>query len=59
MQKWLNQGSVGMSVKHQVTAEELWEMPEMPGKRLELVDGKVAEVPGAGELHIAIVVMLF
>jgi len=48
-----------MSVKHQVTAEELWEMPEMPGKRLELVDGKVAEVPGAGELHIAIVVMLF
>jgi len=48
-----------MSVKHQVTAEELWEMPEVPGRRLELVDGKVAEVPGAGELHIAIVVMLF
>jgi Uma2 family endonuclease len=49
-----------MTVKQQlVTAEELWEMPEVPGKRLELVDGKVAEVPGAGELHIAIVVMLF
>lgn len=48
-----------MSVKQQVTAEELWEMPEVPGKRLELVDGSVYEVPGAGELHIAIVVMLF
>lgn len=48
-----------MSVKLQVTAEQLWEMPEVPGKRLELVDGEVSEVPGAGELHIAIVVMLF
>ena len=48
-----------MSVKQQVTAEEIWEMPEVPGKRLELVDGEVSEVPGAGELHIAIVVMLF
>lgn len=44
-----------MSVKHQlVTAEELWEMPEVPGKRLELVDGEVVEVPGAGDLHVAI-----
>ncbi len=49
-----------MTVKQQlVTAEELWEMREVPGMRLELVDGEVFEVPGAGELHIAIVVMLF
>lgn len=40
-----------MSVKHLVTAEELWDMPEVPGKRLELVDGEVVEMPGAGALH--------
>ena len=38
-----------------VTAEELWEMPEVPGKVLELVDGEVVEVPGAGALHALIV----
>lgn len=44
-----------MSVKQTlVTAEELWEMPEVPGKRLELIDGEVIEVPGAGDLHVAI-----
>lgn len=44
-----------MSVKHKVTAEELWEMPDVPGKRLELVDGEVVEMPGAGALHVMIV----
>ncbi|HWV25491.1 MAG TPA: Uma2 family endonuclease [Thermomicrobiales bacterium] len=39
------------SVKQLVTAEELWDMPEVPGKRLELVDGEVVEMPGAGALH--------
>lgn len=49
-----------MSVKQKlVTAEEFWAMPEVPGKNLELVDGEVIELPGAGELHIAIVVLLF
>lgn len=48
-----------MSVKQIVTAEELWDMPEVPGKRLELVDGEVVEVPGAGELHMAIVILLY
>lgn len=44
-----------MSVRQQlVTAEELWQMPEIPGKQLELVDGEVIEVPGAGDLHVAI-----
>jgi len=34
-----------MSVKQQlVTAEELYEMPEVPGKSRELVDGEVVEV---------------
>lgn len=48
-----------MSTKQRITAEELWEMPEVPGKRLELVDGEVVEAARAGELHMAIVVLLF
>lgn len=40
-----------MSVKQLVTVEELWDMPEIPGKRLELVDGEVVEVAGAGALQ--------
>lgn len=37
-----------------VTVEELWEMPDVPGVRLELIDGEVVEVPGAGGLHGAL-----
>ena len=40
-----------MSVKQLMTAEDLWEMPEKPGVRHELVDGELVEVPGAGALH--------
>lgn len=48
-----------MSVKqHLVTAEELWEMPEVPGKRFELVDGEVVEVSPAGAEHTRIMFML-
>jgi Uma2 family endonuclease len=47
-----------MSVKQRVTAEELWEMPEVPGKRLELADGELVEIPGAGALHTMIVFAL-
>jgi Uma2 family endonuclease len=47
-----------MSVKQRVTAEELWDMPEVPGKRCELVDGELVEVPGAGALHAMIVFAL-
>lgn len=43
-----------MVVKQLVTAEELWEMPDVPGKGHELVDGEVVEVPGAGALHAMI-----
>lgn len=48
-----------MSVKQLVTAEELWNHPDVPGKRLELVNGEVVEMPGAGELHMAIVILLY
>jgi Uma2 family endonuclease len=37
-----------MSVKQLVTVEDLWEMPEKPGVRFELVEGELVEVPGAG-----------
>ncbi len=40
-----------MSVKQLLTAEQLWAMPEAPGKRYELVKGELVEVPGAGGLH--------
>lgn len=49
-----------MSVEQKlITAEELWEMPEVPGKRLELVDGEVVEVPGAGMLHNLIAMLIY
>ena len=40
-----------MTVKQLLTAEELWALPERPGVRVELVDGELVEVPGAGLLH--------
>lgn len=40
-----------MTVKQLVKAEELWDMPDVPGKRLELVNGAVAEVLGSGALQ--------
>ena len=47
-----------MSVKQLVTAEELWAMPEIPGKRYELVKGELVEVPGAGGLHAQLVMTI-
>lgn len=49
---------MAMSVKHLVTAEELWNMPDPPDKRLELVDGEVIEVSPATMLHGVIVATL-
>ncbi len=46
-------------VKNPMTAEELWAMPEVPGKRFELVDGELVEVPGAGGLHNLIAALLY
>jgi Uma2 family endonuclease len=47
-----------MSVGHQITAEDLWEMPEVPGKRLELVNGELVEMPGSGALQSLIATTL-
>lgn len=44
-----------MGVKHLITAEELWTMPEVPGKRFEIVNGELREVPGAGAIRSWIV----
>lgn len=44
-----------MTIKQLVTVEELWEMPEVPGKRFELVRGELVEVPGTSALHNFIV----
>lgn len=40
-----------MSIKQLISAEDLWTMPEIPGKRFELVNGELVEVPGAGVIH--------
>jgi Uma2 family endonuclease len=47
-----------MIVKQLMTAEELWMMPEVPGKRFELVEGEIVEVSGAGAVHNLIVRLL-
>ena len=48
-----------MSIKQRlVTAEELWDMPDVPGKGFELVDGEVVEVSPASLRHGLIATML-
>lgn len=42
-----------------VTAEERWEISDVPGKRFELVDGEVNELSPAGDLHMAIVEIVY
>ena len=46
---------MSITAKELVTAEELWAMAEVPGKQLELIDGEIVEVAGAGVLHGLIV----
>lgn len=41
-----------------LTAEDRWMMPEAPGKQFELVDGELVEMPTAGAVHNAIMVLL-
>jgi Uma2 family endonuclease len=48
-----------MAIKQLVTAEELWEMPEKPGVRYELVRGEVIEVPAASALHGLIALLVY
>jgi Uma2 family endonuclease len=40
-----------MAVKQLMTAEELWAMPEAPGKLFELVDGELVEIAGVTAFH--------
>lgn len=48
-----------MSVATAMTAEQFLELPGDPGKRFELHDGKMVEVPFAGMLHGAIVGIVY
>lgn len=43
-----------MRVKQLLTAEDVWQMPEPPDGRYELVDGELVKVPGVGALHALI-----
>jgi Uma2 family endonuclease len=47
--------SATTQAKKLLTAEDLWEMPEVPGKRFELVKGELVEMPAAGGTHGLIV----
>ena len=47
-----------MTVKQLMTAEDLWEMPEIPGKRFDLVDGQLVEITGIGAVHGPIVELI-
>jgi Uma2 family endonuclease len=48
-----------VSVTTILTAEDLWAMPEVSGKRYELVRGELVEVPGAGGVHTFVARLLF
>ena len=44
-----------MSATRLITAEEMYAMPDVPGKRFELVRGELVEVPTAGYPHAQLV----
>jgi Uma2 family endonuclease len=48
-----------MSVKQLMTVDQLWEMPEVPGERFELVNGELVELPGATLLHGLIAALIY
>ena len=48
-----------MSVATAMTAEQLWELPDVPGKRFELHHGELVEMPGAGAFHGLIVGIVY
>ncbi len=43
----------------QITADQFWSLPDRPGVRLELVDGEVVELPGAGGYHATLSLFIF
>ena len=48
-----------MSIATTMTAEQLWELPDVPGTRFELHHGELVEMPGAGAFHGLIVGIVF
>jgi Uma2 family endonuclease len=48
-----------MITKQAVTAEQFCEMPEVPGKRFELVRGELLEIPRAGVSHTVIAALIY
>src|SRR4051794_10847590 len=48
-----------MAVTQLVTAEQFWDMPDIPGKQLELVRGEVIEMPTSGVMHNLIVGLVY
>ncbi len=48
-----------MSVATAMTAEQLWEFPDVPGKRFELHHGELVEVPVASVLHGLVVGIVY
>ena len=47
------------TVTTRITADEFWALPDRPDVRLELVDGEVVELPGAGGYHATLVLHIF
>ncbi len=47
-----------MTATKLMTAEDFWMMPEVPGTQFELVDGELIEMPTAGAVHNAIMLLL-
>jgi Uma2 family endonuclease len=47
-----------MTATKLLTAEDLWAMPEVPGKQYELVNGELLEMPTASHYHNMIVFLI-
>lgn len=47
-----------MTATKLMTAEDLWELPEAPGKRFELANGELVEMPTASHYHNLIVFLI-
>jgi Uma2 family endonuclease len=48
-----------MAIRQLVTVEDLWEMPEEPGVRYELVEGELVEVPTPNVTHNLIALLVY
>ena len=49
---------MSVQTRQRMTADDLLEMPEVPGKRFEPVDGELVEMPGASILHNLVVMVI-